>query len=314
MTARTSLLPHQAGKVFLTDSGLETTLIFHDGIDLPCFAAITLMRTEAGRARLTRYYDDHIAIARQGGFGFVVEGPTWRASADWGDKLGIAHRELATLNRDAVALMLDIKARHGSPALPVVVSGNIGPRGDGYRPGLVTSAAAACSYHSHQIETLLRSGADMISAFTMNTAEEAIGVAQAATGMGAPTVISFTAETDGRLPTGQTLRDAIAAVDDATGGAVAYYMVNCAHPDHFSDAIPGGDDWVARIGGLRPNASRLSHAELDEATALDDGNPEEFGDQLRSLAVRHPGIAVIGGCCGTDLRHIERTARALAQG
>lgn len=309
MTAPLRKLPHQSGRTFLTDSGLETTLIFHDGLDLPFFASIVLMRDAAGRARLERYFATHIEIARRHGFGFVMEGPTWRASADWGEKLGIGKAELATLNRDSVALMQAMRDRCGA-ALPMVVSGNLGPRGDGYSISNQMTAQAAQDYHAPQIETLASAGVDMISAFTMTHDSEAIGIARAASAAGAPAVISFTLETDGRLPNGAPLRDAIAKVDDATDGAVAYYMINCAHPDHFAATLDPRADWTSRIGGIRANASRRSHKELDESSDLDDGNPEELGTQYRELVARLPRLAVLGGCCGTDHRHVECIAAA----
>ena len=310
MTAHPNL-PHLSDRLFLTDSGFETTLIFHDGIELPHFAAIALMRDKVGRHRLVTYLERHIDIARRTGLGYVIEGPTWRASTDWGDKLGLSRKELTALNRDSVALQTEIKARHAWGNMPMAISGTIGPRGDGYAPGQVMSAGTAQSYHMRQIETLAEAGAEIITAFTITSDTEAIGIARAAIAIDKPAVISFTLETDGRLPTGQSLRDAITSVDDATAGGAAYYMINCAHPDHFTHALPPEESWTLRVRGIRANASRRSHRELDEASELDDGNPEELGAQYRELLRDHPGIAVVGGCCGTDHRHVSCIAEAL---
>ena len=253
-----------------------------------------------------RYVD--IAVAN--GRGFVLESPTWRASPGWAEKLGLTIAGLGELNRAAIALVADIRHQRETSASPMVVSGCIGPRGDGYNPDRAMSADVAAEYHAWQVEVFRDAGADMVAAITMNYVEEAIGVAQAAAAASMPSAISFTVETDGRLPTGETLGEAIEAVDAATGQAPAYFMINCAHPTHFSAAIDAGAPWTKRIRGLRANASRKSHAELDAATTLDDGDPAELGEEYRALLAKLPQLAVLGGCCGTDHRHVEAIAHA----
>lgn len=302
--------PLAAGQLYLTDSGFETTLIFHDRIELPQFAAFMLMRDKAGRERVVRYSERHIELARHSGVGFVLEGPTWRASTDWADRLGLSRSELAVLNRDAVRLMHEMRQRHATPRLPILISGTMGPRGDGYQAGAAMTAAEAEQYHAPQAEALVSAGVDMITAFTLTTSQEAIGIARAAARLSTPAVISFTLETDARLPSGETLRSAIEAVDEATPGSVAHYMINCAHPDHFAGVLQQGERWVERIRGLRANASRRSHQELDAAPDLDDGDPDELGRQYRDLRSKLPHLAVLGGCCGTDHRHVAAIAGA----
>lgn len=296
-------LPQLAGRPFLADSGLETTLIFHEGLDLPCFASFVLLDSETGRARLWRYFAEHIRLAREAGTGIVLETPTWRANPDWGAKLGYDAARLAAVNRAAVAQLAELRAALQTPATPVVISGNLGPRGDGYLADARMGIDAARAYHAPQVETFASTVADLVSVFTMNYAEEAIGVARAARDAGMPVVVSFTVETDGALPSGMALRDAIAATDDATGGYPAYYMLNCAHPSHFEHLFDGGG-WQARLRGVRANASRRSHAELDEATELDMGDLDELAQGYRALAGHLPRLAVVGGCCGTDCRHV----------
>jgi S-methylmethionine-dependent homocysteine/selenocysteine methylase len=159
-----------------------------------------------------------------------------------------------------------------------------------------------------QIGALAGAGADMVAAITMTNTNEAVGLTRAAVAAGMPVAISFTLETDGRLPTGQSLAEAIAEVDEATGGAPAYYMINCAHPTHFDAALAGGGAWLGRIRGA--NASRRSHVELNEAPDLDAGDPVELGGEYRALVRRLPHINVLGGCCGTDHRHIEQICAA----
>jgi S-methylmethionine-dependent homocysteine/selenocysteine methylase len=302
-------LPQRDGTLFLTDGGIETTLIFQDGFELPYFAAFHLLRDAKGREALTRYYERYIAIAKAEHMGFVLESPTWRASADWGDKLGYSAADIVAVNRDSVELMHELRARHETATLPMVVSGCVGPRGDGYDPGQVMSALDAERYHRQQIVAFADARADMVSAITMTNANEAIGITRAAAKTGMPVVISFTVETDGRLPTGQSLVDAICEVDVVTGKGPAYYMINCAHPTHF-DEVLRSEPWTRRLGGLRANASRRSHQELNDSADLDAGNPMELGGQYRALVQRHPQINVLGGCCGTDHRHIECIALA----
>jgi S-methylmethionine-dependent homocysteine/selenocysteine methylase len=297
-------LPQREGGLFLTDGGLETTLIFHDGLDLPMFAAFVLTESEGGRAALRAYFDRYAVMAVQHGVGFVLESPTWRANPDWGRKLGYDSDRLACANRAAIALMHDIRGAHETARTPLVISGNIGPRGDGYDPGALMSPSEAEAYHAWQIGIFKEAGADLVSAFTLTNVNEAIGVARAAEAVGMPCVISFTLETDGLLPTGESLATAIEAVDREADRAPAYYMINCAHPDHFSAALQDGAPWTERLRGIRANASRMSHAELDNSTALDAGDPHELGALYAELLRRFPRFNVLGGCCGTDHRHV----------
>lgn len=310
MSRHRDRLPQLAGGLFLTDGGIETTLIFHDGLDLPYFASFVLLRDEGGVAALRRYFRTYAALAREYGVGCILESPTWRANADWADKLGYSAEELDAANRRAIELLREVRAEHEAPGSPMVISGCLGPRGDGYAPSAVMSAEEAGRYHRAQIDTFAGTEADMVTAITMNYAEEAIGIARAARAAGMPAAISFTVETDGRLPTGQPLREAIARTDEATHGSPAYYMINCAHPSHFAGVLDAGEAWTGRIRGVRANASTKSHAELDASEALDEGDPAAFGREHRELRDRLPGLTVLGGCCGTDHRHIEAICRA----
>lgn len=303
-------LPQLDGGIFLTDGGIETTLIFHDKLELPYFAAFPLLQSREGRETLRRYFQRYMRIAAAGAHGFILEAPTWRANADWGDKLGYPEVALAAANKDAIALMVELRNAHNADGLPVVISGCVGPRGDGYNPGQIMTPEQSELYHGKQIEVFADAGADMITAITLTNSDEAVGIVRAARKARMPVAISFTLETDGRLPTGEGLGSAIEAVDAATAIGPAYYMITCAHPTHFADRLDDGGAWLQRVRGLRANASRRSHAELNEAPDLDDGNPLELGALYRDLLRRHPQINVLGGCCGTDHRHIEEIARA----
>jgi S-methylmethionine-dependent homocysteine/selenocysteine methylase len=312
MPAYRDRLPQLDASVFLTDGGTETTLIYDEGLDLPDFAAFTLLDDEAGRDALDRYFDSYAQIAVESGVGIVLETATWRANRDWGARLGYDERRLAEVNRLAVEQLVRVRERHETADTPIVISGCIGPRGDGYQVDLVMSPEEAAGYHALQARAFADSDADLITAITMTYLAEAIGVVNAARTEGMPVVISFTVETDGSLPSGDSLRAAVERVDDATGAYAAYYMINCAHPDHFGDVLTAGGPWADRIRGIRANASRKSHAELDEATELDAGDPDELAGQYRELRGLHPNLVVLGGCCGTNHRHIGAISRACA--
>jgi S-methylmethionine-dependent homocysteine/selenocysteine methylase len=300
-------LPQLSGSVFIADGGMETTLIFRDGFDLPHFAAFTLLDDERGRAGLRAYYEAYLQVAREHGVGVVLDTPTWRANPDWGALLGYSPEQLDDVNRRAVGLLDELRGGDAN----VLISGCVGPRGDGYVAGELMSADEAERYHSRQIGTFGVSGADLVSAITMTYAEEAVGIARAAAAAGVPVVLSFTVETDGRLPSGQPLGEAVEQADAETAGSVSYFMVNCAHPTHFADVLAGDEPWVKRIRGLRPNASTKSHAELDEAEELDEGDPVDLAARLGELRRRLPELTVVGGCCGTDERHIGEMCKAV---
>lgn len=277
---------------------------------MPHFAAFDLLKHDEGYAALRKYFRAYATMARRYAVGCILESATWRASGDWGTKLGYSAAALAEINRKAIALLHEVRDEFENDKSRMVVSGCIGPRGDGYRPAVLMTEQEAERYHTAQTATFRDAGADMVTAITMTYAAEAIGVTRAAQAADMPVAISFTVETDGRLPTGQKLREAIEQVDDATGDGPAYYMINCAHPMHFAGALAAGGPWLERIRGIRANASTKSHAELDEATELDDGNPVELGRQYRELTGKLPKVNVLGGCCGTDHRHVEEICKA----
>lgn len=303
-------LPQLSGGLFLTDGGVETDLIFNHGIEVREFASFTLLATPEGRAALTRYFEGFLDLAKERNAGFILDSATWKAHAHWAESLGMDTAELRAANEESIRFIADLRARYSANAKPIVLSAVVGPRGDAYRPKSRISMEAAEDYFSEQLGWLAATDADMVAAVTFNQAGEAAGLARAARTVGMPAVISFTVETNGALPTGQALADAIAQVDDATNNFPAYYMINCAHPDHFTGVLQDAP-WARRIRGVRANASRRSHAELDAAAELDAGDPQELAGQYRQLARRMPWLNVFGGCCGTDLRHVNEIARGL---
>ncbi len=311
MHGHRTALPQLTGKLFLTDGGIETTLIFHEGLELPDFAAFDLLKDDSGREALKKYFRTYAELARKYGAGLILESATWRANADWGTKLGYSAQRIAQVNREAIELLLDVRDEFASPEMQIALSGCIGPRGDGYSPTALMSADRAHEYHQAQADAFRDTAADLVTAITMNYPAEAIGVARAAVQAGMPVVISFTVETDGRLPSGESLEQAIEQVDAATASAPAYYMINCAHPRHFEQLFATRAPWTKRIRGLRANASTKSHAELNDSTELDLGDPKALGQDHGALVLQAPHINVLGGCCGTDHRHVEEICRAV---
>lgn len=293
-------LPQMSGRPVVTDGGLETDLLYHHDVDLPDFAAFPLVDDARGRDLLVRYYEEYVDIARRAGAALQLETPTWRASRDWGDRLGYSATDLRRVNRDSVALLESLRERAGLDTF--LISGCLGPRGDGYVAGEVVDPDAAATYHAPQIEAFAEAGADLVTVLTLTGTGEAIGITRAARSAGMPVSVSFTVEQDGRLPDGTPLSTAIAEVD-AEGGP-DYFMVNCAHPTHMAPGLAGPGEWRSRIVGLRANASTRSHEELDAATELDEGEPVELSAAQDALRPHLPNLALVGGCCGTDARHV----------
>jgi homocysteine S-methyltransferase len=289
----------------LTDAGLETVLVFDERFELPQFAAFPLVDSDDGRAALRRYYEPFLELARNRKVPLVLSAPTWRANADWGRLLGYEGEELADVNKRAVAFVAAVRDDVLDPAERgnVVVEGSVGPRSDAYSPTILMDADEAERYHSVQLRTLAEAGCSQATALTLTYPEEAIGIVRAGRAAGIPIVVGFTVETDGRLPNGDSIEEAIVAVDGATDGAAEFFVINCAHPTHFAGALPEGES-RSRIRGLRANASTLSHAELDGAEELDSGDPDDLAQRYVSLRDDLPELELVGGCCGTDIRHV----------
>lgn len=310
MTSRTSQ-PFPSDTVMVTDAGLETWLVFDHGMDLPAFAAYPLAASADGRARLEEYYRYYADIAASVGAGCVLEAATWRANPDWAATLGHDRDALAELIAANVEIVDGVRREWNRPE-PFLVSAAIGPRGDGYVIDEVMTADAAAEYHGFQIGCVAATRADLVTAMTIGYVDEAIGIVRAARDQDMPVVISFTVETDGRLPSGTPLGEAIEAVDAATDGYALHFMINCAHPSHFDGVLDSSAPWSRRVRGIRANASTLSHAELDEMEVLDSGDPVDLAARYVRLRDSLPKLVVVGGCCGTDHRHVEQIARTFA--
>ncbi len=306
-------LPHESAELYLTDGGLETTLIFLEGFELPHFAAFDLLKDEKGYNAIRSYYRRYLNIAKDFKVGFILESPTWRANPDWIQKIGYPKSAVSKINKKGIQLLVDLKSEFENDLNTIVISGCVGPRRDGYRPENTMTVEEAQKYHSLQIEAFGQTHVDMISAITMNYVEEAVGIARAANAINLPVVISFTVETNGKLPTGMSLKEAIEQVDKSVIELPLYFMINCAHPTHFEKELQGGqnEQWTKRIKGIRANASCKSHAELDESTELDRGNPKELGREHKRLKDSFNQLNVFGGCCGTDEEHVLEIANQI---
>jgi len=311
LTARyRDALPQLDGSWFLTDGGIETTLVFHKGIDLPEFASFPLLDDARGREILRDCVRPYLELSRKYDAGIIIETQTLRASRDRARKLGISSANLQRITRTAVAEVVAFREEYETDGRPVVISGQIGPRGDAYSPERRLGIEEAQRYHAEQVGIFRDTEVDLVTSMTLSHVEEAIGIARAAAEAGLPVVIGFTVETDGRLPSGEPLGGAIEAVEQDDCANPAYYMINCAHPTHFASVLEPGARWVERIRCLRANASARSHAELDQSTVLDEGNPAELGRQHRELLEKLTHVNVLGGCCGTDHRHVEAVFQA----
>lgn len=302
-------LPQLTSSTFMTDGGLETDLIFNKGIDLPEFAAFDLLNSDEGKQILKKYYEDYLIIAKENCKGFVLELPTYRANPDWIIKLGYSPEYLSTIINGAINTLEVLRSEFENENFKIPISFCIGPRGDGYVPSSIMTIKEAEDYHSHQVKLVAKTNADLVSALTMNYNQEAIGIVQAAKKYGIPVVISYTVEKDGNLPSGQSLKDAINSLDKITDEYVSYFMINCAHPEHFESVLEPNESWIKRIKGIRANASNKSHAELDESETLDVGDKQQLAKDYNKLKNLLPNLNIIGGCCGTDHSHLEVICR-----
>ena len=297
--------------IILTDGGLETDIIFNHNIELEHFAAFPLVETDSGRVVLEKYYRDYLELSKNNGTGFILESPTWRANLDWGKQLGYTEEQLIASNKKAIAFMEELRRAYKTSNSEIKISGQLGPRGDGYQVQDVMTNSEAAKYHEMQVKAFKEAQVDMVTAITMTYSEEALGIVKAAQLYEVPVVVSFTVEVDGRLPSGENLEDVITKLDWVTDNYPLYYMINCAHPTHFIHLFETDAIWKNRIQGLRANASCKSHAELDEATELDKGNACELGQLHTRLQELLPNLRVFGGCCGTDISHITEIYSAL---
>ncbi len=295
-------LPHETDRKFLVYAGTGTDLIFNHGVELPGFASFPLLENPETRAILAQQMRDLVELSADMGLGCILDAPTWMANADRAAPLGYDAERLRAVNKDGVALMEEV--RQGSGRDDVLVSACIGPRYDPYADIPPISVGQARAYHNAQLSALKETSVDLVTGYTFNRTGEAAGCILASQDIGLPIIMSLVVETDGCLADGTPLIDAIDQIEAQTDGSALFYMVNCAHPTHFADVIKAHP----RLKGVVANASSCSHAELDEAEELDDGDPVQLGQEIAAAMRDNPSIQVFGGCCGTDMRHLKQMA------
>lgn len=303
-----SLPPVRDGVIYLTEGGFETELMYLHGFELPCFAAFTLLDSAKGRAALRGLYARTCDVAAEEGTGVLLGWLNYRASPDWGAKLGLSPAGLAEATLRSIDFLEDLRRDYAGQIPDFLINDGIGPRGDAYGTGGAITETEAEDYHSVQIATLKGSAVDVIWAATQNNVAEVIGMARAAQAQGMELAVSWSLNSASRLSSGPTLAEAVETVDAAVPGAVAWHSLNCSHPLEFEPALtPGG--WQDRLRCIRPNAAAMDKIALCKLGHLEDGDPQELGAQMGALARRYPHFDIWGGCCGTDHRHLAEIAR-----
>ncbi|WP_286238828.1 homocysteine S-methyltransferase family protein [Neptuniibacter halophilus] len=295
------------GRLYLTEGGTETEIMYKYGFELPHFAMFPLLDNPAAVTKMRdmfRYYLDVVAKHK---LCALIGGLDYRASPDWGKLLGYSDAGLAEANLQSIDFLRDVAAEYAHDIEQTLIQGLIGPRGDAYQQGHTITAEAAEDYHAIQLTTLKKAGVDLALAITFNNVEESIGVARAAKTIGVPLAISLTLNRNSTLGDGTPLADAIEQIDQATDHSVEFYSINCSHPIEYEPAIDGGP-WLQRVRGVRPNASKMEKVALCKIGHLESGDPVELGEQCGELAKRYPHMDIWGGCCGTWDQHLDQIA------
>ena len=310
MSAKRPALPNETSRIFLTDGGTETWLIYKAGLDLPNFSSFHLLNDPAASKQIKSYYRAFADIAVEHGTAFIFDSLTYRASRDWGALLGFSEAALVEMNLMALDFYRGVAKEAGLAGDDVVISGCVGPKGDAYELNEALTADGAQDYHQRQVDTFKAGNADIVTALSLSSSQEAIGIVRAAQSAGLPSAISFLVEKDHCLQSGESLRAAIETVDQETDSAAAYFMINCAHPIDFGPALKS-QEWVTRIHGIRANASKAEHSFLNLLGQLDEGDPDELASEYASLRSQFPDMNVFGGCCGTDFSHVRKISSAI---
>jgi len=301
--------PRLENKFYLTEGGSETEILYKWSFELPEFAMFTLLDDPEAdnviRGMFRRYFD----VAAEHGTAMLLNGHDYRASPDWGAKLGYSSEDLRNVQHRVIRFLDDLRAEYADRVSDVYIAACIGPRGDAYGTGGDISADESEDYHSVQLHNLDGTAADMAVAATFNNVPEAIGVIRAANSIGIPIGVSLTLTPEGRLRSGPSLREAIETIDEASGGGAVWFGTNCAHPVEFEPALADAGPWLERLRYIRPNAAKMDKIALCSLGHLEDGDPVELGQQMGEVARRFPRVDILGGCCGTDERHLSQIAQ-----
>ncbi|MCH9663117.1 MAG: homocysteine S-methyltransferase family protein [Gammaproteobacteria bacterium] len=313
MSVPSPLPPYGSGEVFLTEGGSETEIMYRHGFELPEFAMFPLLDNPKAVTIMRDMYCAQLDVAAEYGLSFLLTGLDYRASPDWGGKLGYSPQSLADANIAAIHFLRDIAKDYKGQIPRLLIGGILGPRGDAYNLNASITTESAEDYHAVQLETLKTAGVDFASALTFNNVPEAVGAARAAAKIGVSLSISLTLDNTYCLKSGPSLAEAITAIDEQTGAdAPDFYLLNCSHPVEYEPAL-GEGDWIKRLRGVRPNASKMEKIALCKLGHLEDGNPVELGRQLADLSIRYTHMDIFGGCCGTGDLHLREIAIALSQ-
>jgi len=308
MVKHTTFPPQNRGRFYLTEGGTETELMYKHGFELPHFAMFPLLDNPKAVSKMREMFRSYLDVAAEHDFCALMGGLDYRASPDWGDLLGYSPASLSDANLQSIEFLRELANEYSSQVPEILIQGLIGPRGDAYERNETISENEAEDYHSVQLETLKKANVDSALAITFNNIPESVGVARAAAKIGVPLAISLTLDSNSKLHSGPSLADAITAIDEQTNQAPEYFLINCSHPLEFEPAIEPGD-WIQRVRGVRPNASKMDKMALCQIGYLEDGDPEELGRLCGDLARQYPHMDIWGGCCGTWDNHLNEIAK-----
>lgn len=301
------------GELFLTEGGTETEIMYKHGFELPEFAMFPLLENPIAVTAMRDMFRSQLDVAAEFAMSMLLTGIDYRASPDWGAKLGYSPHGLAQANIQSIEFLRELAGEYNGQIPRTLIGGTIGPRGDAYQLNRTITAAEAEDYHSVQLATLKQAAVDFACAATFNNIPEAVGVARAAKKIGVPLIVSLTVDSSSRLKSGPTVADAIQAIDfEAADAAPISYLLNCSHPVEFEPALTAGP-WTSRLHGFRPNASKMEKLALCKLGHLEEGDPVELGRLMGGLARRYPHMNVWGGCCGTGDTHLRAIARNVRQ-
>jgi homocysteine S-methyltransferase len=300
--------PQKEGRFYLSEGGTETEILYKYGFELPQFAMFPLLDNPEAVSKMQGMYRKYLDVVAKHGMCALMGGLDYRASPDWGKLLGYSPQGLSEANHKSINFLREIAKEYTSDIPDILIQGLIGPRGDAYKMNLNITENEAEDYHSIQLNTLKEANVDLALAITFNNIPESIGVARAAKKIGVPLAISLSLDSTSKLNSGPSLAEAITTIDEETELAPEFYLINCSHPLEYESAIVSGD-WINRIRGVRPNASKMEKIALCQIGHLEDGDPVELGVQCGDLARRYPHMDIWGGCCGTWDTHLDQIAK-----
>jgi homocysteine S-methyltransferase len=299
-----------SGRIMLAEGSVYERLRRHPGITFhTAMRHGVLVYDPDGRSASAEVHGSYIAAAKAAGLPLIMLSDTWRASAE---NIAASCHAGRCVNQDNVAFLKDLRAASGHE---IFIGGQSGCRGDAYRPEEALDTETAYAFHRPQMQALAEGAPDFLFAATLPALSEARGIARAQAETGLPFLLSFVLRPAGTLLDGTPWSDAIEAIDDMPQPPLGY-AVNCVHPKVLAQALSvlekHSPELVARVVFFQANTSPLSPEDLASASDLLTEAPEQLAPQIAALQRRY-GIAVTGGCCGTDERHIAALGAVLGQ-